>query len=867
MSFIAVILLCYGIGITIAFIVSNSTKDKYIRKYLDLEKRYKQLQGYINSLNAGRNSEATQNAPQNVPAAPSAGMTSGTSASNVPAPAPSPAATSPSIAPVNARTTSTLPAYSPIVRKEKKNGIGAVGASFAVGVLLMVIAAAVFISATWQSMPAGFKCLILAAVVAVVYGFSVLCRRKLKLDKTASVLYMLGSLITPLAVFIGFLAFEFEETSIILSCCALSLGITGFAGYKIYGSKLQVAISYIGFVWMDIFICMELLGNYTGFVTGLCSAAFISGVVYYIAPKLKFFDLFAECSAYAAALSFLMSVGIENKMMAAAIASQIMYWITLLLLNRKRSFIKYFSAVVPVCLISNLVVNDFVSDLTLFGVICAAGIAVMFAVYKLTKQENCGSNAIISVIMSALLYTASDGLDPKCGALYYIALIVPVLSMLTVIIMSKAKWERNVYTYLLFATVMILIESLLNGALPFFILAGVAVIAFVAGMKLGLIHIPAAASASAIISFFIHISYLYKHEAAMIIFASSTVLLYALLVFAGKKTVKDKASGISLRCCSFALITVSNIVLMILASLDLNEFFVALMVIDVVLFAITLFDDNNYFGILPSMTFMNAVVIQLVLNDIDLMLAGAVMIVVFVLIGRLAVCERIFSKNRVDWLTFLAGIACLLPIGKLYMTTFLISLFIMTFTGRFSDADSLEEKVKSNFRIILSAAVGMLFISFSIVNITYTDSADFEVRLLFILTGAFIIRFFINPGKASRWIWFSSVALCIELEAMRAMVKGDLLPLTLVSLFVCVIFIYSFIAKKRSWFILSISNIGLIGIMFAITFWESKLWWIYLLVLGGILIGTASVNEYKRRRAIESGLEDKKVRLFDSWEW
>jgi hypothetical protein len=84
---------------------------------------------------------------------------------------------------------------------------------------------------------------------------------------------------------------------------------------------------------------------------------------------------------------------------------------------------------------------------------------------------------------------------------------------------------------------------------------------------------------------------------------------------------------------------------------------------------------------------------------------------------------------------------------------------------------------------------------------------------------------------------------------------------------VCGLFIYSFISKTRSWFILSITNIGLIGIIFAITYWESKLWWIYLLVLGGILIGTASFNEYRRRQALESGLEDKKIRIFDSWKW
>ena len=65
----------------------------------------------------------------------------------------------------------------------------------------------------------------------------------------------------------------------------------------------------------------------------------------------------------------------------------------------------------------------------------------------------------------------------------------------------------------------------------------------------------------------------------------------------------------------------------------------------------------------------------------------------------------------------------------------------------------------------------------------------------------------------------------------------------------------------------AIVTIGEFALLFAMVFWDSRLWWIYLLVLGAILIATASVNEYKRRKALESGMEDKKIRLFDDWTW
>ena len=161
----------------------------------------------------------------------------------------------------------------------------------------------------------------------------------------------------------------------------------------------------------------------------------------------------------------------------------------------------------------------------------------------------------------------------------------------------------------------------------------------------------------------------------------------------------------------------------------------------------------------------------------------------------------------------------------------------------------------------------MLAISFAIVKITYSDDYDLEIRLFFLLLAAFAIHFIIKPFMATRWIWFSTVAACIELEAFKALSGGKPLPLTLVSVCGIVIFIVSFIIKNRSWFILSIATITQLALVFAVAFWESMLWWVFLLVIGGILIGTASVNEYKRRVAIESGLEDKKIRLFDSWTW
>ena len=284
------------------------------------------------------------------PAAPSQAQTPAVTPSQVPtqsvpaqtpAPAVQPQAQPQQVfKPAPAPAPAPLPVYTQQTQSpahQKKSGLTAVGVSFSVGVLLMVIAAAVFISATWQTMPAVIKCIVLLVVVSGVYGLSTLCRKKLKLEKTSSVLYMLASLITPLAIFVGFLAFGAEDSMFTLVCCAVSLGVSGFVGYKIFGSKLQVAISYLGFVWSEIFLCMQILGNTKGMAFGMCAAAFISGLIYFLRPKLKFFDVFAEVSAYVAVIGLVMTSAFGKYSLPLFIASHILYWVTLLMLTRRES--------------------------------------------------------------------------------------------------------------------------------------------------------------------------------------------------------------------------------------------------------------------------------------------------------------------------------------------------------------------------------------------------------------------------------------------------------------------------------------------------------------------------------------------------
>lgn len=856
-------LFVYCVAATVAIIFTTIEKDKYYKKYRALEDELKKLkseQPQVQSQPVVQPKPEVQ-VQQPVQPQPQVKVQAQTQPQAQPVFKPAPVPQAP------------LPTYS-AQPKQRKGGSTAVGVSFSVGVLLMVIAAAVFISATWQTMLPVLKCIVLLLVVSGVYALSKLSRDKLKLESTSSVLYMLGSLITPIAVFVGFLAFDLQKEMITLVCCALSLGVSGLIGYRIFGTKLQVAISYLGFVWSEIFICMEAMGNVKGLAFGICTAAFVSGLIYFIKPKLKFFDKFAEITAYVAVIGFFMTASFGRLTFIPFILSNLMYWASLLMLTRKRKWIAFVSALAPIFTLIHIKVT-YVESRTAFLIIAFLTIAFMLALYRLIKHENFVSNAIISVGMSltVIIIHYCTGYSQSLPGLvhdfmYYTVYLIPLLACGAVYVMSKNSIERAVYMYLVFASAVVESQLLLNdGIVPIIVFLVIAAGAVLINYRFKLVHVKIAACVASVVVFLINFTEGDK-ELIPILYASASVALYAVVVLMNKFRTVDKLTHISARFSVLPMLIAGNQILMLLTFSDSLEGFIAMIVIDVIFTVLTLIDTDNYFGCLPAVSFMVSVMYRLYLNEVDNAVISLIFVAAYSLIGRFLICPKIISRRRIDWFTLLASVACLVPVCDMSYTLLFLTLYIMLFTGRFGkEGDTLIERLSSRFRLIVSCAICTLTLCLVTLDMEFSSVMDTEIRLMFMLVAALAVYLFIMPCEATRWIWFSVVALCIQIEAFHAMGEQMLLPLTLISVCAVGIFIYSFIFKRRSWFILAIVTIGEFALLFAMVFWDSRLWWIYLLVLGAILIATASVNEYKRRKALESGMEDKKIRLFDDWTW
>ena len=169
------IVLPYAIALQILLIT-------FVRKYINARRELFNIKQDQYNERAQAASRVYQAAPH-VPAAP------------VPA-ATTAAAPSASPAPVYQPVPAPLAAPSP----KKRSRISSTSITFGVGVLLLTIVGAAFLSVSWGFMGNAARAITLVAAVAVVYFLAFLSGKVLKLKQTGFAFYTLGSFLGPIVV-------------------------------------------------------------------------------------------------------------------------------------------------------------------------------------------------------------------------------------------------------------------------------------------------------------------------------------------------------------------------------------------------------------------------------------------------------------------------------------------------------------------------------------------------------------------------------------------------------------------------------------------------------------------------------------------
>ena len=233
--------------------------------------------------------------------------------------------------------------------------------------------------------------------------------------------------------------------------------------------------------------------------------------------------------------------------------------------------------------------------------------------------------------------------------------------------------------------------------------------------------------------------------------------------------------------------------------------------------------------------------------------------------------KGVVQKLYIDFISFLA-ILC--PLNVFYIKEE-PEIFAVLITAALIFA-SLALRIKSASKVLMSVATTGGFIAVMNLQIVsdLPDMVSGEVIMALILADVWIIRNVIKPGEESlmRGFWIAAVAICLVIEGISAAATGELIDLLVTGIVSVAIFIYAFIAKDKSWFLLSVIAIIGIAIYLSTTFWASKAWLVYLLVVGVILISMAAINEYGKRKAEQAGEKSEGQgagvkRFFEEWKW
>lgn len=162
----------------------------------------------------------------------------------------------------------TTPASQPAPKKRSR--ISSTSITFGVGVLLLTIVGASFLSVSWSFMGDAARALTLFAVVAVVYFLAFLSGRVLKLKQTGFAFYTLASFLGPIVIvgtgmfslFGKGFSFRFGTGWLVAAVAAGVMALSAGLGKLIYKSHFYTGITYFSFSWLIVFIAGQM-GEYS----------------------------------------------------------------------------------------------------------------------------------------------------------------------------------------------------------------------------------------------------------------------------------------------------------------------------------------------------------------------------------------------------------------------------------------------------------------------------------------------------------------------------------------------------------------------------------------------------------------------------
>lgn len=349
------------------------------------------------------------------------------------------------------------------VREEpapRQRFFSSINITFGIGVLLLTIVGATFMTGSWSWMTESVRAVCLVAIVVIVYAMSFFAGKLLKLQQTGFALYSLASLLGPIVI-VGMGAFEllgpgfsFKDGSgwLVASVAALVLLVSSIGGRFLFKERVQANIyqftSYLSLTWLVVFISgmigqeSEGVSEFSMVCLGLATLA----IAFRILGMTKlfegetFFRIYSEIITYIPAGLLLMSIWDSD---GAAFGATIVEFIALVMHARfsdGRAWVKYITPVAGMMTAVSWCVFEDSNEMYLMTSIFIAIIVLLFVIHKIFSISSGMSDYGLPVSMGIITAFIAAEKVPEMGAVAcFAALVLLVYQMVFEPMLAKNK--------------------------------------------------------------------------------------------------------------------------------------------------------------------------------------------------------------------------------------------------------------------------------------------------------------------------------------------------------------------------------------------------------------------------------------------
>ena len=307
-------------------------------------------------------------------------------------------------------------------KPQREKFFSSINITFGIGVLLLTIVGATFMTGSWSWMTEEVRAVSLIVLVVLVYGMSFLAGKILKLQQTGFALYSLASLLGPIVI-VGMgtfnllgSAFSFKDGTgwLVATVAALVLFVSSIAGRFLFREGAQANIyrgtSYISLTWLVVFLsgqigqASDLVSEWGMICLGLATLALalrLIGITKLFDGE-AFFKVYSEIITYIPAGLLLFSIAFSD---GAIFGATIVSFASVVLLAKfaeNRKWLKFITPLAGMEIVISWIVFADSDEVFMVTAITMAIIVILMVVHKMLVISSGLSDIGLPVMLGAL---------------------------------------------------------------------------------------------------------------------------------------------------------------------------------------------------------------------------------------------------------------------------------------------------------------------------------------------------------------------------------------------------------------------------------------------------------------------------------